>query len=130
MRLFSKKNSFQKENELSRSYINAQGKLVIFESRTQKTIKQFSQITEILPPVAIFMICGLVFVQFYILIGGIIYHTTHPLESKYLRIYLFLFVFIGIALSVILKLAWLFAEKKDMNKHNKRHYFSDYQSYS
>ena len=115
---------------LSKSYIDAYGNVVFFEPKFTKIKKGLSLAIKEFPPKAIFMISALIFVEFYILIGGIFYHSSHPLQIQDLRIYLFLFVFIGLAIGSLLLLAWLFIEHKQKNTISKTRYFSDLESYS
>lgn len=99
--------------EISRSYIDEDGNLHLHETSTEKFLKKVSLILSELPPIGIFLVGSLAFLQFYVVIGGLVYHSTHPLTDGDLRMYGSIFIFAGIAIAAILKLAWLFVEEKE-----------------
>lgn len=118
----------QQKVEVSRSYIDEDGNLHLHETSTEKFLKKVSLILNELPPIGIFLVGSLAFIQFYVVIGGLIYHATHPLSDSDLRTYGSIFVFSGIAITAILKLAWLFVEEKEQAflEKQKRHDISEY----
>lgn len=129
MKLLSKSVSSTKKIELSRSYIDQNGDLVLFETRKEKIVRQFSLLFEELPPVAIFMVGMFFLTQLYIVFGGLYYHSTHQLQEGELKTYLFLFGFVGLAIGIILKLAWLFIEEREIQNYSKKHAHTDFDSY-
>lgn len=129
MKLLSKSVSSTKKIELSRSYIDQNGDLVLFETRKEKIVRQFSLLYEELPPVAIFMVGMLFLTQLYIVFGGLYYHSTHQLQSGELRTYLFLFGFVGLSIGIILKLAWLFIEEREIQNYSKKPITANFDSY-
>lgn len=129
MKLLSKSVSSAKKIELSRSYIDQNGDLVLFETRKEQIVRKFSLLFGELPPVAIFMVGMLFFTQLYIVFGGLYYHSTHQLQDGELRTYLFLFGFVGLAIAIILKLAWLFIEEREIQNYSKKHTLSNFDTY-
>jgi hypothetical protein len=116
--------------ELSKSYIDAFGNVIFHETDFKIFLKATMAALKEFPPMAVFMLVGLICTECYILIGGIIYHTIHPAQNQDLKIYLFLFVCIGIAISSLILLGWLFIKNKHKSTISKTRYYSDLESYS
>lgn len=109
----SKLTPSREKKALSSSYIDENGQLFLYETASEKKIKQFTLLFRELPPIVSFLAISFFLVQLYIVFGGLYYHRTIPPTSLELRTYLFLFVFLGIGVAGCLKLGWFFIEQKD-----------------
>lgn len=106
-------NLLVKRDKLSRSYVDIEGNLVLYETQTEKFIKQTKWLIAEMPSIGLFMIIGLFFIQLYIVFGGIYYHSNHQLTESEFKTYTFLFLFIGFSIGGFIKLAWLFMNERN-----------------
>lgn len=98
---------------LSKSYVNARGKLVLFETPRAKVFRITKAILGELPTSVRIMAAGMFFTQLYLL-----FHIFQGLQTttdrKDISISLFMFVMLGVFICIAFKLGWsLIAEKEE-----------------
>ncbi|WP_147277099.1 hypothetical protein [Runella aurantiaca] len=99
-------------SELSKSYVNANGKLVLVEPPLKHVVKTANAILKELPTSVISMIAAMFLTQLYLL-----FYISQVLQSPYyqsnIKAPFFLFIMLGVFICIAFKLGWSLVTEKE-----------------
>jgi len=99
-------------SELSKSYVNANGKLILVEPPLAHVVKTARAILKELPTSVISIVIGMFLSQLYLLfyISQVLQSPAHQASIK---VPLFLFVMLGVFICIAFKLGWSLVTEKE-----------------
>jgi hypothetical protein len=98
---------------LSKSYVNAKGKLILFEAPSVKFYRITKSILQELPASVLAMVVGMFFTQLYLLFN-IFQAMQSSANMKGITVSLFMFTMLGVFICIAFKLGWsLVCEKEE-----------------
>lgn len=105
--------SLSSASGLSKSYVNAKGKLILFETPSVKFYRITKSILKELPTSVLTMVVGMFFTQLYLLFT-IFQFLQSSANPKGITVSLFMFAMLGVFICIAFKLGWsLVCEKEE-----------------
>ncbi len=98
--------------ELSKSYIDAKGRVVFYEKPHVKVIKAATAVLKVLPTSVLLMVAGMFLTQIYLLFA--IFQTIHRTSGHTNIIFsLSVFIMLGIFICIAFQLGWSLVNEKE-----------------